>query len=268
MSLEFVLKAQFNEFATLLNNCANMGDVKVTIEPLDVDNFSTWSFKVKNFLISRDLWQAIESDHKVDPSIDQKALATICLLVKEHHIPTLSGLNNAREAWDILEATYKSKTEARKMSLHQQLLHLNKAATEDVTQYICRAKQLRDDLIAAGEEPFAVNIINPILNGLPSAYTPLRLALSAQAGNITVEELQPRLISAKQLLSSEDTGSLRTTSTAFVARQHIQKKQHRCFLCDAIDHVVKDCRLLKEMKNKSVRNEKCSASNFAGSIAF
>ncbi len=129
-----------------------MAEPRILIEQLDLENYTTWAFKMRNLLVTKDLWNAVEGTTNVDASIDAKALAIICLYVKEHHISTLAQCNKAKEAWDKLSSIHKGRSEARKMVLHQQLLSLQKLSTEDVTQYVNRAKALRDDLLAAGEE--------------------------------------------------------------------------------------------------------------------
>jgi hypothetical protein len=238
-----------------------MAELKFTLEPLDVDNYATWAFKMRNWLVVKDLWDAIEGGSSVSPSVDAKALAYIRLCVKEYHMPTLASVQSAKEAWEVLEATYKSKSEARKISLHQELLHLKKSNGEDITQYISRAKCIRDDLVAAGENPKSINVIAPVLNGLPASFTPLCLALIAQSASLTLEELESKLISAQALLQEEDKPR-DPTAAAFVARKAHDLKSVRCHFCDQPGHVIRNCRKLREIKEK-MNGQSSKPSNVA-----
>ena len=85
---------------------------KPAIEPLDVANYATWRPKMKFLLITKGLWTAIE-EASPDPNLDMRALATIGLWVKEHHLAMLERCSSAREAWLELESTYQAKTNAR-----------------------------------------------------------------------------------------------------------------------------------------------------------
>ncbi|GAQ92838.1 hypothetical protein KFL_011620050 [Klebsormidium nitens] len=51
----------------------------------------------------------------------KKALSIIGLNVEDHHLGSIEECKTAKEAWDLLEKTYKSKTNAKKMQLRQEL---------------------------------------------------------------------------------------------------------------------------------------------------
>ena len=58
---------------------------KFTVERLDVDNYATWSIRMRALLITKGLWGAVTGD-SIDPDKDQKALTQIILHVKDHHL--------------------------------------------------------------------------------------------------------------------------------------------------------------------------------------
>ena len=242
------------------------------IELLDVENYSTWEFKLKNVLISKDLWDAIEGTGKIDPGVDAKALAQINLAVKEHHFATLRACKTAKEAWEALASIYKSKSEARKLALHQELLNLAMLGGEDITQYVNRAKRIRGDLLAAGEDDKAINVIVPVLNGLPDSYTPLRLALFAVTEKLTLDNLQTRLINAEQLLSRTERTSepvaftVRPSFKGDNARPNKAKKDVICHFCKKRGHIMRECKALKALKEQ--KDAESSASRSAAAIAF
>ena len=46
-----------------------------TLDKLDVDNYATWSSRIRWLLMSKGLWDAVEQGPKPDQAADQKALA-------------------------------------------------------------------------------------------------------------------------------------------------------------------------------------------------
>ena len=58
-----------------------MAGVVKSIERLDVDNYRTWSKKMKAVLVTKELWTPVTEDEPTDKKADQKALALITLSV-------------------------------------------------------------------------------------------------------------------------------------------------------------------------------------------
>ncbi|GAQ92061.1 putative retrotransposon protein [Klebsormidium nitens] len=96
---------------------------KVHIDKLDVENYMTWISNIKFFLTSKDLWNGVE-DPVAHPAQSNKALSIIGLNVEDHHLGSIEECKTAKEAWDLLEKTYKSKTNTTKMQLRQELRSL------------------------------------------------------------------------------------------------------------------------------------------------
>ena len=93
-------------------------DSRMSLERLDVDNYSTWAVRMRFTLISKGLWKHVINDGEVtDKDGDQKALALIGLSVMDHHLPMLGQRETAKAAWDALAAVYKAKSMARRVAL-------------------------------------------------------------------------------------------------------------------------------------------------------
>jgi hypothetical protein len=127
-----------------------MGD-KLTREALDVENYGTWCIRMKALLIHKKLWKGVE-DPSANPDESQSALAYITLYVIDHLLGTIGGCETAKEAWDKLETTYKSKSNGRKVLLKRELDHLKKGPGESVSKYVARGENLYADLAATGFE--------------------------------------------------------------------------------------------------------------------
>ncbi len=60
-----------------------MTDVeRLSIERLDVDNYATWSTRMRMLLVGKGLWTAVKGRLSVDSSADEKALDFIGLWFK------------------------------------------------------------------------------------------------------------------------------------------------------------------------------------------
>jgi hypothetical protein len=82
----------------------------------------------------------------------QGALALIGLHVKDHHLWNVAAAKTAKELWDDLETTYKSKSNARKMLLRREINTLKLGSGEPIFMYVARAEDLYKNLTAAGSD--------------------------------------------------------------------------------------------------------------------
>ena len=171
-----------------------MSKLAVNIEPLNVENYATWSLKMRFLLIKLDLWKLVTGE-KEDAELDEKALATIGLNVADHHLHNLSGKGmTSKQAWESLEKQYKAKSTARVMQLKTELQMLKKGAAEPLAIYVARAKTIWQDLKAAGNETSSADVVLNVLGGLPREYDIVRQVLVAGDKRLELEELLPKLL--------------------------------------------------------------------------
>ena len=140
-------------------------DTKPTIEPLDVDNYATWSVRMKAYLMVKGLWDPI-TGASTDATADGKALAQITLHVKDHHLQTVAGCATSKDAWDTLKSTYQAQSNARKQLLRRSLTQLKMGATEPLTVYAARAKDIQTQLSTAGDAAADQEVAMQFLAGL------------------------------------------------------------------------------------------------------
>ena len=68
-----------------------------------------------------------------------RRLSIIGLNVENHHQGSIEACKTAKGAWELLVTTYKSRTNARKMRLGQELHSLKMKSGEPVTMFVGRA---------------------------------------------------------------------------------------------------------------------------------
>jgi hypothetical protein len=126
-------------------------------------------------------------------------LFIIGLNVEDHHLGSIEACKTAKGAWDLLETTYKSKSNARKMQLRQELHSLKMKSGEPVTMYVGRAKDLFRDLTATGFELKPDELAWSVLAGLPSSFNTLRTILETSEGALSsVDAILPKLLVHEQ----------------------------------------------------------------------
>ena len=220
-------------------------DTRVSLERLDVDNYATWSVRMRFTLISRGLWKHVINDGEVtDTDGDQKALALIGLSVMDHHLPSLGQRETAKAAWDALESVYKAKSMARRVALKREMNSLKKAAEEPMTKYVARAKELRDQLAAAGHITNDEEVAAALLAGLPPDYDVIVAVLETTADKVDLDVLLGKLLTAEQRLpkTNEPTAPRAYAGAAERApRGGGRRPPLRCFYCDQLGHMVRDC---------------------------
>ena len=62
---------------------------KVSIEPLDVNNYAVWAARMEALLDAKGLWGAISHPETATDAIKRKAKAELVLRVKDHHLVTI-----------------------------------------------------------------------------------------------------------------------------------------------------------------------------------
>ena len=80
--------------------------------------------------------------------------------IKDHVILHISGKDHAHQMWTALTNLYQSSNENRKMVLREKLksIHMNKG--ENMTTYLTRITQVRDELGAIGEVIQSVELVH------------------------------------------------------------------------------------------------------------
>lgn len=199
----------------------------VSIEPLDEHNYSVWHTRVKFLLVSKGLWTSLAPGAQgaapapaADATTtmlaaaaaaaadyndkDLRALALIILHVKDHHLAALEHCSTAKEAWDLLEKTYKSKLHARRLQLRKDMNNLCKEPSEPLTKYLDRARTLWSELQAAGHDIKSTDVVLHVLNGLPKEYETIVTYLESQETELELDQLLPRLLVVEQRLLRQE----------------------------------------------------------------
>ena len=245
---------------------------KTAVDKLDVDNYRSWSSRMRYLLVTKGLWKSVEAGAADNDEKDQKALAVIGLHVKDHHLPTLAECKTAKAAWDALAAVYTAKSNARRLQLKRELNTLKKGASEPVTKYVGRAKDIRDQLAAAGYTIKDDEVALSLLAGLPSQYDIVATVLGTSDAAIGLDELLGKLLTVEQRTATatavEDKAYLTADSSRPGDSRRKQQpagargsqEQRECYYCGKRGHLRKDCRK-KQRDDKTNERQRGSSHN-------
>ena len=162
----------------------------------------------------------------------------------DHHLPSLGQRETAKAAWDALEAVYKAKSMARRVALRREMNSLKKAAEEPMTKYVARAKELRDQLAAAGLTTEDEEVAAALLAGLPPDYDVIVAVLETTADKVDLDVLLGKLLTAEQRLpKANEPTAPRAYAGAAERAPHGggQRPPPRCFYCGQLGHIVRNC---------------------------
>jgi len=197
-----------------------MAGEKMSLEPLDLDNYGTWSSRMKYLLIHKGLWEAVQAEEGVgvDRKEDQKALALIGLHVADHHLVMLDACSTAKEAWTALESVYKTRSNARKLQLRKELASLRKEQSEPLSKYVARARSLWNDLTATGHSMALTELTFMVLAGLPKEYETTVAILETSDSELDLDVVTAKLLHTEERLAHMEEGDPKGYTKALFVR--------------------------------------------------
>jgi hypothetical protein len=83
--------------------------------------------------------------------------------VKDHLIP--HGKTTARHMWEALKTFFRNKNENWKMVLREKLREIRMTSSENVTSYLTRIQQVRDEIAAIGDDVADTELVRTTLKG-------------------------------------------------------------------------------------------------------
>ena len=103
-------------------------DAFFKMEKLTSENYHSWKFSMKMFLIGKDLWEIVQGNEVLADTVDANseearkfnkrcniALASICLNVSTNLQVYVRSVLHAKEAWDVLAKHFEENTLTKKI---------------------------------------------------------------------------------------------------------------------------------------------------------
>lgn len=259
-----------------------MGDrrpemTKFGFSKLGVNNYPPWSKQMKGLLAMKGYLTAITDP--IDPNtVQAKGLIMMC--VQECHLTLVENAANAQAAWQALADLYQQQSSANILRLKREFANLEKKRDENITEFLSRTSDLREQIQAATNNPMPESdVIVAVLNALPSRFSMIKTVIEAMPALPTLTEVTAKLllVEADKSRGNESAHFNNSNQTRPFggARPRIYVPPHRrnnnrfgssssnntsgnrsspssgtretrkCYYCDKPGHLKKDCRKLK-----------------------
>lgn len=249
-----------------------MSDVnKNLVEKLNNHNFETWSVRVKMLLIRDDLWEFIESDCPVPVKEensdvitnlaeinlwlkrDQKAIATIVLLIDDTQLSLIRNSTTSKEVWKTLRDYHQKGTLTNKVSILKMICRLQLNENESMEKHLYKLDELFQRFANIGgtfEESFRVAIV---LSSLPESYNSLTTALEARnESELTLSLVKSKLMD--EFMKRKQTPLPDSYVLKAVRINSTNQADIICYYCKEKGHYKGECKKLKEKLEKEARN--------------
>jgi putative lipoic acid-binding regulatory protein len=101
---------------------------------------------------------------------DINSMSIIVDSIKDHLIPYISHHDSSKKMYDSLTNLFLVRNIGKVMSLKNELCDMKMSDDDNITSYLVRISQLRDQLQAIEEIISEKELVNIVLNGLPKTW--------------------------------------------------------------------------------------------------
>ena len=153
-------------------------------EKLTTENYHSWKFNMKMYLIAKDLWEIVQgkeaNDENATPEVQRKfrkrenvALATICLSISSNLQIYVRNAKSSKEAWDILGNHFEEKSLSKKIFYRRKLYAARLQKGMDIMAHINGLKTIAEHLESVDDAVVDKDLTMILISSLPDDYNNL-----------------------------------------------------------------------------------------------
>ena len=226
-------------------------------------------------LIKEGLWENVNETAPAVPNEkwlknENKARATIGLLVEDNQLIQIREAKTAREAWESLRKYHEKSTLTNKVFLLKKFCTTRLEEGGSMQQHMDTMLNLVHKLAALGEEVKDSMVVAMLLASLPDSYGTLITALKARSPeDLTIDFVKGKLIDEHQRRknSSAINSSIETAMKATVSKNYSSRKSE-CFFCKKPGHQKKEYKKYLAWKAQREKETKNSNSSNKANLCF
>ncbi|KAM8718685.1 hypothetical protein ACLKA7_001404 [Drosophila subpalustris] len=228
----------------------------IKIEPLNAENYDTWKVKMRAVLVKNELWKFVNGTTAIPDDEaerenwllqDEKARADIVLSVCASELSLLDGCDTANACWRKLEEQFQSKGPVRKAGLLKKIALSRMNENSDIRQHIQdffdAVNKLKEIGVPIGDDLLAILL----LYSLPESYETFRCAMESRDDLPSPGVLRVKILEEAQARKIKEDRE--EQSALYAGRQKngknrgpAQKESRKCYNCQKVGHLARDCR--------------------------
>eukprot|EP00795_Rhopilema_esculentum_P008368 gene8368-14342_t len=239
-------------------------DTGFKVEKLNGENYHSWKFQMKMYLIGKDLWELVTGEETLNAAANPEqqrrfrkrenvALATVCLSVETSLQIYVRSAKNAKEAWDNLEQHFERKSLSQKIFYRRKLYSARMGKGAKMIDHINYIKTLSEHLEAVDDEIAEKDLVIILISSLPEEYNYLITALETIAEEkLSWNYVRDRLIHEYDKMQGGSEGTVSTpkaeacqdalSSKKLTEHKKINNcKKFQCHYCKKPGHFARDC---------------------------
>jgi putative lipoic acid-binding regulatory protein len=149
---------------------------------------------------------------------DVNAMSIIVDYIKDHLIPYVSHLESSKKMYDALTNLFFVKNIGQVVSLKNELCDMNMNDDDNITSYLVRISQLRDQLQAIEEIISEKESVNIVLNGLPKTWDAFDASMNTRKEYPTFEELWTCCAQEESRINAKEKSQKKYDDQAFTTK--------------------------------------------------
>ena len=231
-----------------------MDEKSWNVDKLSAQNYATWKFKLKHFLIAKELFGYVDGSTTLAQGANEaakeeynkkasKALAHIVLAVSDNLLYLITDCETPKSAWDKLKTHFERDTLANKLFLKKQYFRTVMSEGSSMEEHLRHMKAITDKLAAINAAVSEEDQVVTLLGSLPDSYATVVTALEARGDDVRLEFVSQTLLNEEQkreqssLASGGVQSSVRNpaySDTAMAADDH--RSSRGCYACGSPSH--------------------------------
>ena len=239
----------------------------LNFDKLNLDNFHTWKFSMKMFLIGKGLWEIVDGSETVAEGAgtdaqakfkkrDNLALSTICLGINSDLHIYVRASKTGKDAWDALSKRFEEKTLSKKISYRRKLYRTNMNPGTDMTTHINHIKTISEHLEALDDPVPEKDLVMILISSWPPEYNNLITTLETlEEEKLKWTYVRDRAIAEYERIKRKRDDKVSSKDEALNinfpnkgrgrgrgrGRKQNGQERRTCHRCKEVGHVVKNC---------------------------